>query len=69
MGTFNMDMSSYEIERGEPMAPGYGDEVLCAGWIPSLACHQSHTERAALPVDLARVDVDAFMRKMYAHQR
>ena len=66
MGTISMDMSSYEIERG---APGYGDEVLCAGWIPGLACHQSHTREAALPAGLASVDVDAFLRKMYRCQR
>ncbi|MDP1997146.1 MAG: hypothetical protein Q8J90_08090 [Gallionella sp.] len=69
MGTLSMDMSSYEIERDEAPASGYGDEVLCAGWIPSLACHQQHTEKTALPADLARVDVDAFLRKMYACQR
>ena len=69
MGTLSMDMSSYEIERDEAMASGYGDEVLCAGWIPSLACHQPHTEKTALPVDMARVDVDAYLRKMYACQR
>jgi len=68
MKTFSMDMSSYEIKRGEPMASGYDEDVLCAGWIPHLACHQPHTEKAALPVELARVDVDAFLRKMYAYQ-
>ena len=69
MGTISMEMSGYEIERGEVMASGYGDEVLCAGWIPSLACHQPHTEEVTLPANLARVDVDAFLRKMYACQR
>lgn len=67
MGTFSMDMGSYETERGEAMASGYSDEVLCAGWIPSLACHQPHIEETALPADPA--DVDAFLRKMYACQR
>lgn len=69
MGTFCMDMGSYEIKRGEATVSDYGDEVLCAGWIPSLACHQPHTKETALPADLARVDVDAFLRKMYACQR
>jgi len=69
MGTFSMDMSSYETERGEATASDYGDEVLCAGWIPSLACHRPHTKETALPADLTRVDVDAFLRKMYACQR
>ena len=64
MGTISMDMSSYEIERG---VSGYADEVLCAGWIPGLACHQPHSEETSLPADLARVD--AFLRKMYRCQR
>ncbi len=69
MGTFSMDMSSYEVERDAAIATDYGDEVLCAGWIPSLACHQPYTKETALPADLARVDVDAFLRKMYRCQR
>jgi len=48
---------------------GYDEDVLCAGWIPHLACHQPHTDKAALPVELAKVDVDAFLQKMYAYQR
>lgn len=68
MGTYCMDMSSYEVERNEA-ASDYGDEVLCAGWIPSLACQQSHIEEKTLPADLARADIDAFLRKMYACQR
>jgi hypothetical protein len=62
-----MDMSSYEIEREEP--PPYGDEVLCAGWVPALALHQPHAEKTALPADLAAMDVEAFLQKMYACQR
>lgn len=69
MGTFSMDMSSYEIERSDAAAPAYGDEVLCAGWIPGLACRQLHAEEVAFPADLARVDIDSFLRKMYACQR
>lgn len=68
MGTISMDMSSYEIEHGEAVASGYGDEILCTGWIHGLACHQPHTEETALPADLASVDVDAFLHKMYSHQ-
>ena len=69
MGTFSMDMCSYEVERDAAIATDYGDEVLCAGWIPSLACHQPHTGETALPANLARVDADAFLRRMYACQR
>lgn len=69
MSILTMNMSSYEIERDEAVSPGYGDEILCAGLIPGLACHQPHAETAALSADLAEVDVDAFMRKMYTFQR
>ncbi|MBI5627203.1 MAG: hypothetical protein HY935_08430 [Nitrosomonadales bacterium] len=69
MGTFNMDMSSYEIERGDQMASGYSDEVLCAGWIPNLVSNQPRPEEAAMPVYLAEVNVEVFLRKMYACQR
>ena len=73
MGTFCMDMSNYEIERVETMAPDYGDEVLCAGWIPALALNQVRPHdcenRPAMPADLAVADIDLFLRKMYACQR
>lgn len=68
MRTFSMDMSSYQVERSEAIVSDYSDEILYAGCIPSLACHQdSRTE--AMPAALAGIDVDAFLRKMYAFQR
>jgi len=73
MGTFSMDMSSYETERGEAISSGYGDEVLCAGWIPAFALHQlrSHDRenRPAMPANLMSADTDLFLRRMYACQR
>ena len=69
MGTFSMDMSSFEIECGDMAAPDYGEEILCAGWVPGLALHQPNPEKTALPTDLAAVDAEAFLRKMYACQR
>ena len=69
MGPINMDIGSYEIEYGEAVATGYGDEILCTGWIPGLACQQSHTREATLPAGLAGADVDAFLRKIYSCQR
>lgn len=69
MGTFCMDMSSYEVERDEPITSAYGDEVLYAGWIPALGLHEAHSEHVEMPPALAKVDVDAFLRKMYACQR
>lgn len=64
-----MDMSSYEIEREVSMEAEYGDEIACTGWNPavSLACHQSaRTEkRSSMPAELANVDVEQFLQKMY----
>ncbi len=69
MGTFCMDMSSYEIERVETTSSDYGDEVLCAVWIPALALHHECVSKAAMPVGLMNADIDLFLRKMYACQR
>jgi len=69
MGTISMDMSSYEIERDKTMASCYGDEVLCAGWAPALGLREAHSEHVEMPPTLAKVDVDAFLNKMYRCQR
>jgi hypothetical protein len=68
-----MDMSSYEVEKDDSKAKEYDDEVLCAGWVPALALQLSlppHLEdKSSIPDDLAIVDADIFMRKMYCNQR
>lgn len=69
MGVLTMDMSGYEIERGEAAETAYGEEVLCAGWVPALALRESQPEPATMPPERAAVDVEAFLRKMYAWQR
>lgn len=73
MSIVTMDMSEYEIERGDSKTEEYGDEVLCAGWNPSLALQQhTYTERSqtsAMPRELAAVDINIFLKKMYACQR
>ncbi|MBI5659628.1 MAG: hypothetical protein HZC43_08785 [Nitrosomonadales bacterium] len=69
-----MNMSSYEIEQN-PVEEEYGDEVMFAGWNPAVALlHQqavaeSADRQAAMPADLATVDAESFLRKMYAYQR
>jgi len=69
-----MNMSSYEIERGdESMELEYGEEIMRAGWNPAvaLACQQPATagQRAQIPPDLATVDAALFLQKIYACQR
>jgi len=71
--TFVMNMSGYEIEREEVAVEEYGDEVMYAELIPQLVLvNDSHvTEvgtRTDLPSELADVDVDAFLKKMYEYQ-
>ncbi|MDD2700093.1 MAG: hypothetical protein PHH36_02535 [Sideroxydans sp.] len=70
--TIVMNMSSYEIERAEEVVETYGDEVMYAGWNPQLAQTEvAHIApaHAAFPPSLADVDVEGFLRKMYANQR
>lgn len=69
MGVLTMNMSGYEIERGEVAESGYDDEVLCAGWVPTLALRESSPESRVMPAELATMDVETFLRKMYAWQR
>lgn len=69
MSILTMDMSSYEVERADEISSCYSEEILCAGWIPNLARHQQPPEKTSLSASLAVVDVEAFLRKMYASQR
>jgi len=70
----DMNMSSYEIERSLT-EPEYGDEVMCAGWIPDVAlmCQlqpfESTNTLTTIPFHLATVNADLFMQRMYAYQR
>ena len=69
-----MNMSSYEIER-DSMEAEYGEEVMCAGWNPVVAqmCQQqlaaSASRYASMSAELATVDTELFLQKMYAFQR
>ncbi|BBI99553.1 hypothetical protein FGKAn22_12460 [Ferrigenium kumadai] len=69
MGVLTMHMSGYEVERGDVAESRYDDEVLCAGWVPTLSMHQAHPEQTSMPRELATTDIEAFLRKMYAFQR
>ena len=72
--TIVMNMSGYKIEREVLAADEYGDEVMYAEMIPQLVVvSDSHAaevgKRADIPAELANVDVDAFLKKMYEYQR
>ena len=55
----------------------YGEEVLCANLMPQLAeftreaqafARQQAAQHAAMPIDLAFAEVEAFLSRMYAAQ-
>ena len=69
-----MNMSSYEIERDSSEAE-YGEEVMCAGWNPAVALVSQQqmvamaNRDASMPAELAAMDAELFLQKMYAWQR
>ncbi len=69
-----MNMSSYEIER-DPREAEYGEETMFAGWNPAVAlvCQQQMVvptgRQMSMPADLATVDAELFLQKMYTCQR
>lgn len=73
MGVLTMDMSSYEVQKDDSSAAKYDDEVLCSGWVPTLALQQSqplHWEnKSSMPENLVNVDAESFLQKMYSYQR
>ncbi len=74
MGTTATNMNGCSIEHKALTAEEYGEEVMCAGWTPQLSLLAENpfartNKYAALPADLASLDVDAFLKKMYEYQR
>lgn len=71
MSLLTMDMSSYEVQQNDSVATEYDDEVLCSGWIPSLALQQSPSfeNKASIPESLTNVDIRNFLSRMYVWTR
>jgi hypothetical protein len=72
--TIVMNMSGYEIERELDAPEEYGADVMHAELVPQLVSvgdrHVSEMDKfSTIPGDLANMDVDAFLRKMYKYQR
>lgn len=71
-----MEMSTGMLTKSE-RDEEYGQEVMGVEWNPVVAAMQEAADelagqairRHAMPVELTDVDVDAFLRKMYAAQR
>jgi uncharacterized protein with ACT and thioredoxin-like domain len=62
-----------EIELEAPVSEEYGEEVMCAGWNPQITLVAESPVAQAnkhvnLPGDLANVDVDTFLKRMYEYQ-
>ena len=73
MNTIVMNMDEGNIEREAPVNEEYGEEVMCAGWNPQLTLVAETSaarinKHVSLPEDLAYVDIDAFLKRMYEYQ-
>ena len=73
MDTVNKKTNRCDIEHEAPVVEEYGDEVMCAGWNPQLKlAGESPVARlnrhVDLPADLATMDIDAFLKRMYEYQ-
>jgi len=62
-----MNMCQGNIERDESLNAEYDDEIMCSGWNPALSMSQLVTEdkHTSFPAELAAVDVETFLKKMY----
>jgi hypothetical protein len=69
-----MTMVGDDAQNETPVDEQYGEEVLSAGWIPLFSILGENTAprldgHVDLFRDLMRVDLDAFLKKVYELQR
>jgi hypothetical protein len=73
--TIAMNMNNYKIENNDLLQTLYGDEVLCSGWIPEIGLLPQQSalseigKSRPMPADLALVDTEVFLKKMYTYQK
>ena len=67
MGIMMMSMSQGNIEREEAITAEYDDKILSSGWNPVVGLAQLVPEdkHRSFPAELANVDLEVFLRKMY----
>lgn len=66
MSTVIMNMCGDKVEHDVLPLPEYSDEVLSAGWNPVVSLdHLVSEKHAAMPHELATVDAEQFLKKMY----
>lgn len=71
MATIVMNMNGHGIGHEAPEVEEYGEEVLCAEWNPQLALAGEGPLAATnghVTPDLAIVDADVFLKRMYRYQ-
>ena len=69
MGVMTMNMSQGNIEDDKPATVEYDDEILSSGWNPVVGLTQlvPGDRHHSFPAELADVDMDTFLKQMYAY--
>jgi hypothetical protein len=73
MATLIMNMGDYAIEREGVLEHEYGAEVLDSGWNPAIQLARQEQlptqplKPTLMPADLAALDLEQFMRRMYVY--
>lgn len=70
MSILTLNMSDYEIVNDAPSSDLYDEEILSTGWTPELGLQPYVTtpNTTLMTSDLASLDVETFLKKMYAYQ-
>jgi hypothetical protein len=69
MGTMIMNMCGGGVERNVSTTAEYDDEIQNAGWNPVVALEHvvPYEKPVSMPAELAAIDVEQFLKKMYSH--
>lgn len=67
MGVMIMNMGQGNIECDKPVTVEYDDEIMNSGWNPvvGLVQHVPENKHRPFPAELASVDLEIFLKKMY----
>lgn len=67
MSIMTMNMCGGKVEHAVSTTSEYDDEILNAGWNPLVSLEHvvPYEQHAAISAELATVDVELFLKKMY----
>ncbi len=67
MSVMTMNMSSGKVEQDKPETVEYDDEIMSSGWNPAIGLQHLKPEdgHKSFPAELAEMDIEQFLRKMY----